>query len=131
MLGFVSGKKYIRQSIIAGRRNDHSLIAPIIYSGTADTELILYWVKTYLLSSLKPNSILVWDNAAIHKSKLLEKLVTEAGHKMVFLPPYSPDLNPIEHKWQELKHNLASYYDSTIDFLDNLINQVNKMTVWE
>ena len=43
---------------------------------------------------------------------------------MLFLPPYSPDLNPIEHKWQELKHNLRAFYDDSVDFMENLCRQL-------
>ncbi len=47
---------------------------------------------------------------------------------MIFLPSYSPDLNPIEHKWQEFKQSLKSYYDENLDFFENIIKQVNLMS---
>ena len=81
-----------------------------------------------LLPDLPSNSITVWDNAAYHKSNTLRNLLESKGHTIIFLPAYSPDLNPIEHKWHELKHNLAKYYDHTLDFIDNLINQINLMS---
>jgi transposase len=93
-----------------------------------DTELVLYWVTELLLPSIPDNSILVWDNASFHKSKELQDLIEQAGHIMMFLPPYSPDLNPIEHKWHELKQRLRSFYDTTKDFIDNLIDQINSMS---
>ena len=104
------------------------MVAPFIYSGIADSELVVFWVRELLLPSLPDNSVLVWDNAAIHKSTTLKNLIEDAGHTMIFLPPYSPDLNPIEHKWQKLKHNLRSYYDNSLDFLGNLIFQINLMS---
>lgn len=48
---------------------------------------------------------------------------------MIFLSPYSPDLNPIEHKWHELKQRLRSFYDDGIDFVENLCIQINYMSV--
>lgn len=90
-----------------------------------DTELVLFWVKSLLLPNLPPNSILIWDNATFHKSQKLRELIEQAGHIMLFLPPYSPDLNPIAHKWHELKQRLRSYYDNSVDFFENLITQIN------
>jgi len=95
-----------------------------------DTELVLFWVKELLLQALPPNSILIWDNATFHKSARLREMVEQAGHTMLFLPPYSPDLNPIEHKWHELKQRLRSYWDTNIDFFENLINQINVMSCY-
>lgn len=100
----------------------------MIYKGTANTKLVITWVKELLLPSLNTNSILVWDNATIHRSKELIKLIEKQNHTMLFLPPYSPDLNPIEHKWNELKQRLRRYYDESIDFISNLIREVNYMS---
>lgn len=100
----------------------------MIYKGTANTKLVITWVKELLLPSLNTNSILIWDNATIHRSKELIKLIEKQNHTMLFLPPYSPDLNPIEHKWNELKQRLRRYYDESIDFISNLIREVNYMS---
>lgn len=93
-----------------------------------DTTLVVYWVREILFTQLPKNSILIWDNATFHKSQELRDLVEQAGHTMLFLPAYSPDLNPIEHKWHELKQRLRSFYDHTVDFFENLIRQVNLMS---
>jgi transposase len=124
----VSGKRYVRTSIISARDCDHKLVEPLMFDGMTDTALVVYWVKEMLFKSLPPNSILIWDNAAFHKSSELRELIEAAGHTMLFLPAYSPDLNPIEHKWHELKQRLRSFYDSTIDFTNNLINQLRYMS---
>jgi transposase len=118
----------MRTSIISARNSNHELVAPLLYNGTADTELVVFWVKQMLLAALPNNSILVWDNASFHTSKQLQSIIEDAGHSMIFLPPYSPDLNPIEHKWEELKHNLKKYYDETIGFIENLIREVNRLS---
>jgi len=128
VIGKISGKRYVRTSIISARNNNHKFIAPFIFNGMTDTELVLFWVKEVLLPALPVNSILVWDNAAFHKSEKLRELIEKNSHTMLFLPPYSPDLNPIEHKWQELKQRLRSYYDESVDFFENLIRQVNYMS---
>lgn len=103
--------RFKRYSIIVGRNYKHQLVAPIIYQGTANTDWVIQWTRDYLLPVLEPNSVLVFDNASIHKSDKLKVLIEEAGHQIIFLSAYSPDLNPIEHKWEEIKHNLAKFYD--------------------
>jgi transposase len=128
VIGLVSGKRYIRTSIISARNNINKFISPMIYKGTANTNLVITWVKEMLLPNLKSNSILIWDNASIHKSKELKEIMEKEGHIMLFLPPYSPDLNPIEHKWNELKQRLRSCYDESMDFIANLIREINYMT---
>ena len=120
--GKVSGQKYVRTSIIAARDNNHKFVAPFLSQGMANNTLVIFWVKELLIPSLPKNSTLIWDNATFHKSNSLREILEKAGHTMIFLPPCSPDLNPIEHKWHELKQRLRSYYDNTVDFTDNLIN---------
>ena len=104
----------------------------MIYKGTANTKLVITWVKELLLPNLNTNSILIWDNASTHKSKELIQLVEKAGHIMLFLPPYSPDLNPIEHKWNELKQRLCKrkreINNIDLNFTELVIECVNSMT---
>ncbi|NJS41730.1 hypothetical protein HC766_05325 [Candidatus Gracilibacteria bacterium] len=82
-----------------------------------------------LIPQLPPNSITVWDNATYHKSKKIKQLLEKHGHTIIFLPPYSPDLNPIEKLWGTLKQNLRSYFDETKSLTDNLIEQINRLCV--
>ena len=56
-----------------------------------------------LLPKLPPKSVLIVDNATFHKGKVMQQAMTEAGHILLYLPPYSPDFNPIEHKWAQAK----------------------------
>jgi transposase len=127
--GEISGKRYIRTSIISALNYENKLIAPFIFDGMTDTDLVLWWVKNILIRALPKNSIIIWDNASFHKSKSLKEILEEAGHTMIFLPAYSPDLNPIENKWHELKQRLRSFYDNSIDFIENLCIQINLISV--
>jgi len=102
VLGDVSGKRYARESFIAGLVAN-KIIAPLCYQGTCDANLFNLWLKDFLLPSLGPGYTLVMDNAAFHKSEDTRDLIEGAGCQLLFLPPYSPDLNPIEKCWANLK----------------------------
>lgn len=78
-------------------------LAPFYFTGYCNTEVILAWVEHILIPELEPGQTVIWDNAKFHKSPEIEILIESAGCKLLFLPPYSPDLNPIEHFWAELK----------------------------
>jgi len=71
-----------------------------------DSRLFEYWFRTMLLPSLEAGSVIVMDNARFHRKNTLHDLAGEAGCRILFLPPYSPDLNPIEHFWACLKAHL-------------------------
>lgn len=100
--GEVSGKRFARESFIAGY-HDNKVIAPMCYQGTCDTLLFNYWLEQFLLPELKPGHVLIMDNAAFHKSNETKQLIEKAKCELLFLPPYSPDLNPIEKLWAKLK----------------------------
>lgn len=97
-----SGKYYKRTNIIAGYVNNKS-IAPMVFNGSCDTELFNKWVEEVLIKELEIGQIVIMDNAAFHRSPKTKKLIEEAGCKLIFLPPYSPDLNPIEKFWANMK----------------------------
>jgi transposase len=61
------------------------------------------WVKDFLLPELKPGQVVIIDNTAFHKSQEAKKLIETAGCRVLFLPPYSPDLNPIKQLWANIK----------------------------
>lgn len=100
--GECSGKRYHRESFIAGKI-DGKVIAPFCYEGTCNTELFNFWLENMLLPELTPGTTLILDNASIHKSEKTKDLISSYNCKLIFLPPYSPDLNPIEKVWAQLK----------------------------
>jgi transposase len=61
------------------------------------------WVVQRLLPALPSKSVVVMDNASFHKRQDIQEAITQAGHILEYLPPYSPDLNPIEKKWAQAK----------------------------
>ncbi len=81
-----------------------SLIAVGLIFGSVNTEVFTCWTRQILLPNLREKSVIVMDNASFHKGKEMKELIEDAGHTLLYLPPYSPDLNPIEKKWAQAKH---------------------------
>lgn len=102
LLGERTGKRFTRTSVIAGLKLNKSL-APMDFKGYCDTDVVLTWVKHWLIPKLEPGDTVIWDNASVHKSQKLSEAFKVAGINLLFLPPYSPDLNPIEQFWSWLK----------------------------
>lgn len=80
-----------------------TLLTVSLFSSSINTEIFTNWIQQDLLPKLPPNSVLVLDNATFHKGQAMQEMVEKAGHTLLYLPPYSPDLNPIEKKWAQAK----------------------------
>ena len=94
--------RFARESFISGLHNG-KLLSPMCFQGTCNSELFNIWLKEVLIPNLKPGQVLILDNASFHRSEKSKTLVEEAACELLFLPPYSPDLNPIEKCWANLK----------------------------
>ena len=105
MFGWISGRKYKRCGIVAAQMAN-KILAPFQYSGTMDSSLFEFWFSNQLLPSLEKDTVIVMDNASFHCKKRLFSAAQNAGCKLLFLPLYSPELNPIEHFWVWLKRFL-------------------------
>jgi hypothetical protein len=95
LVGKKSGKYYERTNIIAGLVNNKP-IAPMVFNGYCNTLLFETWVEKLLIKELIPGQVVIMDKASFHKSKRTRELIASVGCQVIFLPPYSPDLNPIE-----------------------------------
>lgn len=121
----ISGKKFERFSVVAAKCGD-KILAPLGYNGTCNTALFNFWLKEILLPTLEPGQIVVMDNASFHKSAETREIIEEAGCKLLYLPPYSPDLNPIEHFWANLKKKMRSVmrkFDKLIDCMQHCFDE--------
>jgi transposase len=76
--------------------------------GATDTEVFQAYVRCVLCPTLKPGDVVVMDNLSPHKSPQTLSLITQAGAQVLFLPAYSPDLNPIEKMWSKVKSCLRT-----------------------
>lgn len=104
------GRRFNRVNIIAGWHDKtKQIIAPFIYSWSTNSAWFLVWFEFVLLPLLNPGTLIVLDNASFHKRKEIEKLANIYHFVPVFLPKYSPDLNPIEKCWANLKNWLRHH----------------------
>lgn len=97
-----SGKRYARTNLLAAKRGK-TLLAPVLYSGTTTAEWFNHWLEHHLMQELRPGSTLIMDNARFHRKQDIERIAKKSGHYVLFLPPYSPDFNPIEEDFAVMK----------------------------
>jgi transposase len=82
---------------------EKKFLAPICFERTCNTALFKEWLRQELLPKLTSGQVLILDNASFHKSIEIRRLVESHGCEILYLPPYSPDLNPIEKYWAIMK----------------------------
>lgn len=80
------------------------LVAPCVFDGPINGVCFRAYVEQQLVPTLRPGDIVVMDNLGSHKSAAVRQLIQAAGARLWFLPPYSPDLNPIEQAFAKIKH---------------------------
>lgn len=122
-----SGFKKERLSIVAGYvYGTKELVAPFEFSGYMNAGLFNAWFENIFCPELKPGQVVVLDNASFHKSPELYDMVESMGCLLVFLPPYSPDLNPIEKVWANFKRNLRRIIKKCDKFREAITQAIRK-----
>ena len=101
----IAGYRDKRISMIGALCNG-VLKAPFMFEGHCNAQVIEKYFKNVLIPSLAPESVIILDNASFHKSAKLEIMAKENGHRLLYLPAYSPDFNPIEHWWFKIKNEI-------------------------
>lgn len=117
----ITGYRFKRESLLLAQSGDYqNFYAPYIFNGTCNTELFNAWLEQMLLAELPPNQVIIMDNARIHKNIRTREIIEKAGHILQYLPPYSPDLNPIEKTFGLIKRWFRSSIQETT--LSDIIN---------
>ena len=96
-----------------GALRSTGLFAPLVVDGAMNGELFVAYVRQHLVRTLKPGDIVVMDNLPSHKVAGVAEAIRGVGAELVYLPPYSPDLNPIEQVFAKLKHFLRKAAERT------------------
>ena len=110
-------------TFLAALRHDR-IVAPWVLDGPIDGESFQIYVERVLLPTLKHGDIVIMDNLGSHKGKAVRRLIRSVGAKLIFLPKYSPDLNPIEQVFAKLKHLLRKAAARTVETVCAAIGQV-------
>lgn len=100
-------------------RSTEKLFAHFELRGSMTGDAFLFYVREILLPELKPQQVVVMDNLACHKMESVQAAFNEYGQEILFLPPYSPDFNPIEECWSKFKAILKKLAARTIESLQN------------
>jgi putative transposase len=110
-------------TFLAALRHDR-IEAPWLLEGPIDGQTFQIYVEQVLVPTLRPGDIVIMDNLGSHKGKTVRRLIRTAGAKLLFLPKYSPDLNPIEQVFAKLKHLLRKAAARTVETVCAAIGQL-------
>ena len=110
-------------TFLAALRHDR-ITAPCVIDGPINGETFRAYVEQFLVPTLQPGDIVVMDNLGSHKSSVIRRLIRAAGARLFFLPPYSPDLNPIEQVFAKLKTLLRKAEERTADAVSTRIGRL-------
>ncbi len=110
----VAHGKWKAVTMLSAIRSDGST-ETMVYEGSTDKVIFENYIEHFLLPILKKDDIVILDNLSSHKGKKVQELVKSKGAEILYLPPYSPDLNPIEKMWSKVKSILKNIKTETLD----------------
>lgn len=110
-------------TFVAGLRNT-GMIAPMVLDGPINGELFQAYVDQVLVPELRPGDVVVMDNLGSHKGAGVRRAIEAAGASLLYLPPYSPDFNPIEQAFAKLKAMLRKAAERSLDDLWRAISRI-------
>jgi len=123
LVGAVPHGHWNTSTFIAGLRQD-GLVAPCVFNGAVNGELFLAYVEQVLVPTLINGDIVIMDNLGSHKVAGVRQAIEAAGARLLYLPPYSPDLNPIELAFAKLKALLRARAVRTVNALWNALGEL-------
>jgi transposase len=99
------------------------LVATMTISSPTDGDVFLAYVEQVLCPALKPGQVVVMDNLSAHKVAEVRDRIEQSGATLLYLPPYSPDFNPMEKAWSKIKQLLRSAKARTAEALEDAVTQ--------
>ena len=121
--------RFHRTTILSSIRMDGTIV-PCVFEGALNGELFREYVRKLLVPTLKPGDIVVMDNLSSHKVSGIIELIEGVGARVLYLPPYSPDFNPIELMWSKMKAYLRKLKIRSADLLDDgIAAALNTVTI--
>lgn len=114
--------RFHRTTILSSVRMDGTIV-PCVFDDSLNGELFKAYIQEFLLPTLKPGDIVIMDNLSSHKVDGVAKAIASVGAQIRYLPPYSPDLNPIELMWSKVKAFLRKLKVRSPDLLPDAIAQ--------
>jgi len=99
------------------------MVAPMTVEAATDGEVFLAYVEHFLCPVLRSEDVVVMDNLSAHKVDGIRQLIETRGAKLLYLPPYSPDLNPIEKAWSKIKQILRAIKARSSETLEHAIDE--------
>ena len=109
---------------LIGGMSIEGLIATLSINGSVNTDVFLFYIQELLMPQLWVGAVIVMDNLPVHHALVVQEAIEAVGAKVVFLPPYSPDLSPIELCWSKLKQLLRSAKARTTEALDQALTKL-------
>jgi transposase len=115
---------------LIGALSTAGVVAAMSVVGSTDAEVFCAYLREVLAPQLKARDIVVMDNLSVHKVREVRRIISARGARLMYLPPYSPDLSPIEHCWSKVKTYLRSRAARSYEALDEAITEaLSKITV--
>lgn len=129
LVGFAPDGRWHTLTFLAALRIN-ALTEPCVIDGPINGTIFRAYIDQFLVPTLRPGDIVILDNLGSHRSQAVRSSILDAGAKLAFLPPYSPDLNPIEQVFAKVKHWMrmaqARSIDAIHDRIANLVASISE-----
>ncbi len=112
-----------RTLTLLGAMTSEGMLASMTVESPTDGDVFLAYLDEVLCPQLRPDQVVVMDNLGAHKVDGVRQRIEAAGARLLYLPPYSPDFNPIEQAWSKIKEHLRSAKARTLEVLEEIVTQ--------
>ncbi len=123
LIGRAPHGHWLTQTFVAGLAHD-GILAPVLLPCPMNGDLFRQWLEEALIPEMQPGSIVVLDNLAAHKVQGVRQCLEAAGMSLLYLPPYSPDLNPIELAFAKIKRALRRFAPRSFDAICHALSTI-------